>query len=200
MTSPVSRTAILAWLREHPRCTANDIAIGLGAGRRASASVNNRLHAAERAGLVIAVPSPDRRYRGRPVRLWLLAPEGTPAPGLSLLSADQLARRRQRDKHAKRRERARKAGRVLQGEGDVIGVPADLPVAVPWDLAPLAACADMGPELFFPLPGEDDGPAKAVCAVCPIASDCLARARANGESWGVWGGVNLADLPQDVAS
>lgn len=200
MSSPLSRTAILAYLREHPHSTIRDITGGLGRDRRNCGQVHSRLREAERAGLVVAVPSPDRRWRGRAVNLWELAPEGTPGLGRALMTPDQLARRRQRDRDGQRRRRARLAGRVLQGPADVTGIPGDLPVAAAWDLPPLAACRGADPGLFFPLPGEDDGPAKAVCARCPITRQCLARALANGEPWGVWGGVNLADLSQGVAS
>ena len=53
------------------------------------------------------------------------------------------------------------------------------------------ACAGADPDLFFPLPGESADPAKAICAGCAIRAECLALARARGERFGIWGGVDL---------
>jgi Transcription factor WhiB len=53
------------------------------------------------------------------------------------------------------------------------------------------ACAGADPDLFFPFPGEDTAPAKAICGRCPVRAVCLARARARGERDGIWGGVDL---------
>lgn len=52
----------------------------------------------------------------------------------------------------------------------------------------LAACRGLDPELFFPGQGEATGPAKAVCAVCPVQAECLELALTNREKFGVWGG------------
>lgn len=52
----------------------------------------------------------------------------------------------------------------------------------------LAACAGSHADLFFPTRGEATGPAKAVCASCPVSEQCLADALAHGEKFGVWGG------------
>ncbi|QFU88959.1 WhiB family transcriptional regulator [Amycolatopsis sp. YIM 10] len=58
----------------------------------------------------------------------------------------------------------------------------------------LAACGDHDPELFFPL--SDVGPgarqaerAKAVCAGCPVRSQCLSYALDNGLDHGIFGGA-----------
>jgi WhiB family transcriptional regulator, redox-sensing transcriptional regulator len=58
----------------------------------------------------------------------------------------------------------------------------------------LAACQSADPDLFFPISGS--GPArvqveraKAVCAGCPVRSDCLRYALAAGPLQGVWGGL-----------
>jgi WhiB family transcriptional regulator, redox-sensing transcriptional regulator len=58
----------------------------------------------------------------------------------------------------------------------------------------LAACQSADPDLFFPISGA--GPArvqveraKAVCAGCPVRSDCLRYALAAGPLQGVWGGL-----------
>lgn len=56
-----------------------------------------------------------------------------------------------------------------------------------------AACRGMGTELFFPGRGVDPRPAKAVCATCPVAEDCLtAQAVRSGheDGGGIWGGTS----------
>jgi WhiB family transcriptional regulator, redox-sensing transcriptional regulator len=59
-----------------------------------------------------------------------------------------------------------------------------------------AACADLGDEVdFFPSP--EDTPAiaraKAVCASCPVAEDCLAYAFETKQGDGIWGGLTPAE-------
>ncbi|MEZ5382898.1 MAG: WhiB family transcriptional regulator [Microthrixaceae bacterium] len=63
-----------------------------------------------------------------------------------------------------------------------------------------AACHPMAsrpvdPAVFFPDPRVDgaDGPAKAVCAGCPVATECLLRALSEGIPHGVFGGLNEAE-------
>lgn len=58
-----------------------------------------------------------------------------------------------------------------------------------------AACLGEDPELFFPV--GTSGPAllqiagaKAVCARCPVAAECLAWALRSGQEAGVWGGLS----------
>jgi WhiB family transcriptional regulator, redox-sensing transcriptional regulator len=55
-----------------------------------------------------------------------------------------------------------------------------------------ALCRDMDPELFFPFPGQDEqlADAKAVCRDCPVATQCLEFALANGLDHGVFGGMS----------
>ncbi|HYZ53175.1 MAG TPA: WhiB family transcriptional regulator [Streptosporangiaceae bacterium] len=64
------------------------------------------------------------------------------------------------------------------------------------DWTGLAACRrpDVDPEWFFPV--GDTGPAlrevaaaKAVCAGCPVARECLDWALRMGEAAGIWGGT-----------
>lgn len=64
--------------------------------------------------------------------------------------------------------------------------------------AELAACKDEDPELFFPI--SDIGPgarqtaqAKAVCARCPVRSECLGYALDNGLDHGVFGGTTAEE-------
>jgi WhiB family transcriptional regulator, redox-sensing transcriptional regulator len=59
----------------------------------------------------------------------------------------------------------------------------------------LAACQSADPELFFPI--SHSGPAsaqiqraKAVCARCVVADDCLRYALAADPLQGVWGGMS----------
>ncbi|MGH8905913.1 MAG: WhiB family transcriptional regulator [Egibacteraceae bacterium] len=55
-------------------------------------------------------------------------------------------------------------------------------------------CLDEDPELFFPIgitgPAiEQAERAKAVCARCPVAAQCLGWALETGQDAGVWGGL-----------
>lgn len=52
-----------------------------------------------------------------------------------------------------------------------------------------AACRGLDPGLFFPEIGETAAEAKAICAQCPVARQCLDFALVNAETEGVWGGV-----------
>ena len=59
-----------------------------------------------------------------------------------------------------------------------------------------AACHEPGvdPELFFPvsesgLAAGEAAAAKAICARCPVAAECLAWALRAGEPAGIWGGT-----------
>ena len=63
---------------------------------------------------------------------------------------------------------------------------ADLTVTGAWQTH--AACVGVDPDLFYPERGEDSRPAKAVCAECIVATECLEYALANRETYGIWGG------------
>lgn len=56
-----------------------------------------------------------------------------------------------------------------------------------------ASCAQTEPELFFPPNGQPIAfeEAAKVCFDCPVREACLNQARARGEKFGVWGGVNF---------
>jgi len=60
----------------------------------------------------------------------------------------------------------------------------------PWMAA--ARCRNVDPDLFFPTKGGPDvtAHAKAVCAQCPVRTECLEYAVENGERYGVWGGLS----------
>jgi WhiB family redox-sensing transcriptional regulator len=56
-----------------------------------------------------------------------------------------------------------------------------------------ALCAQVDPEEFF-LERSSLKKAKAVCAECPVARECLEYALAADERFGVWGGQTQAEL------
>ncbi len=43
--------------------------------------------------------------------------------------------------------------------------------------------------LFFPSPQDSARPAKAICAGCPVRSECLQTALNDHEAFGIWGGM-----------
>jgi WhiB family redox-sensing transcriptional regulator len=55
----------------------------------------------------------------------------------------------------------------------------------------LAACRGLDPDLFFAERGDTltVRNARAVCATCPVAAECLEYAIANDETVGMWGGL-----------
>jgi WhiB family redox-sensing transcriptional regulator len=59
----------------------------------------------------------------------------------------------------------------------------------------LSACRGEDPEVFFPVRRTVTmfvmlARAKAVCARCPVAGECLRYALATGQDHGVWGGTS----------
>lgn len=52
-----------------------------------------------------------------------------------------------------------------------------------------AACRGVDPDIFYPVSDEEAGPAKTICAQCPVRESCLEYALANRERDGVWGGA-----------
>ena len=56
----------------------------------------------------------------------------------------------------------------------------------------LAACHGANPDIFYPGHGDHAGivRAKAVCATCPVKTECLEYALTNREVFGVWGGCS----------
>jgi WhiB family redox-sensing transcriptional regulator len=53
-----------------------------------------------------------------------------------------------------------------------------------------ANCMGVDPELFFPERGASTREAKAVCRGCVVREECLEYAIANGEKFGIWGGMS----------
>ncbi len=59
----------------------------------------------------------------------------------------------------------------------------------------LAACQSVNPDLFFPMSATNPAraemsAAKAVCARCPVQTECLQYALAAGQVQGIWGGMS----------
>ncbi len=54
----------------------------------------------------------------------------------------------------------------------------------------LANCLGVDPDLFFPERGASTREAKEVCRGCVVRDDCLDYALANGEKFGIWGGLS----------
>ena len=57
------------------------------------------------------------------------------------------------------------------------------------DLLDLGLCTQIDPAVFFPIKGGSPRAAKAICARCPIAADCLRDALDDPSLEGVWGGT-----------
>ena len=53
-----------------------------------------------------------------------------------------------------------------------------------------ATCMGVDPDLFFPERGASTREAKEVCRGCVVSEDCLEFALANGEKFGIWGGMS----------
>jgi WhiB family redox-sensing transcriptional regulator len=57
-----------------------------------------------------------------------------------------------------------------------------------WQLK--ANCLGVDPDLFFPERGASTKEAKEVCRGCIVREQCLEYALANGEKFGIWGGMS----------
>ena len=66
-------------------------------------------------------------------------------------------------------------------------LPAPARFAARW--RELAACRGTDLEVFFPERGVSAGPARQVCAACPVRQPCLDYAITNRIAYGVWGGL-----------
>lgn len=61
-----------------------------------------------------------------------------------------------------------------------------------------AICFGKDTNIFFPEPDDPDyrnkvRKAKAICALCPVSSECLETAIQNKEQYGIWGGMLLKE-------
>lgn len=54
----------------------------------------------------------------------------------------------------------------------------------------VANCRGVDPDLFFPERGASTREAKAVCRGCEVRPECLEYALAEGERFGIWGGLS----------
>jgi WhiB family redox-sensing transcriptional regulator len=63
----------------------------------------------------------------------------------------------------------------------------------PSDWREVAACRSADPKIFFPPTELHSGPARLVCATCPVQRACLEWALRVGESAGVWGGTTPSE-------
>jgi WhiB family redox-sensing transcriptional regulator len=66
-----------------------------------------------------------------------------------------------------------------------------------WEWQLDAACAGLDTSLFYQADNERgssvrlrERKAKAICARCPVISNCLKEALKNNEPYGVWGGMS----------
>lgn len=53
-----------------------------------------------------------------------------------------------------------------------------------------ALCAEIDTEVFFPEKGSSAKPAKKICGMCVVRTECLTDALANGERFGIFGGLS----------
>ncbi len=53
-----------------------------------------------------------------------------------------------------------------------------------------ANCLGVDPDLFFPERGASTREAKEVCRGCVVRMQCLEYTLANGEKFGIWGGMS----------
>src|SRR3954453_2707324 len=53
-----------------------------------------------------------------------------------------------------------------------------------------ANCMGVDPDLFFPERGASTKEDKEVCRGCGVGEDCREYALANGEKFGIWGGMS----------
>ena len=56
-----------------------------------------------------------------------------------------------------------------------------------------AACQGADTTVFFPVSDTFAGEAKAICATCPVAEQCLEYAVATHQPDGVWGGLTALE-------
>lgn len=61
------------------------------------------------------------------------------------------------------------------------------------DWTELAVCRKMDKSVFFPSTTGGVREAKAICATCPVSSECLKYAIDNDLAYGVWGGLGETD-------
>ena len=83
----------------------------------------------------------------------------------------------------------RQDGTYTRGS-DPHGIAHLVPSVAPGDWVEQALCAEVDNDLFYPEKGGSTRDAKNICAVCPVAAECLDYALENNEAFGVWGGMS----------
>jgi WhiB family transcriptional regulator, redox-sensing transcriptional regulator len=181
---------VLDHLAAHPGLTAGELGRVLGI----PGQLRETLRRLEQKAQVVSVTrwDPDQ---GREVSRWRIAPPGIVPPPRTGDPEAAARRKRERDRLTQRARRARARGLAVQPGMEppslrsVPAVAADLPGA---------ACRAADPDLFFGPDGERQAErqargekARAVCAGCPVRRRCFEQAVANGERWGIWGGVDF---------
>jgi WhiB family redox-sensing transcriptional regulator len=73
-------------------------------------------------------------------------------------------------------------------EADIMDAATEPAVDKSWQ--DFANCLGVDPDLFFPERGASTREAKEVCRGCVVREDCLEYALANGEKFGIWGGMS----------
>ena len=56
-----------------------------------------------------------------------------------------------------------------------------------------AACRGTDLDVFYPERGQTAGPARQVCAACPVRQPCLEYALSNRITSGIWGGLTVRE-------
>jgi WhiB family redox-sensing transcriptional regulator len=72
----------------------------------------------------------------------------------------------------------------------MISEPIESESALPGAWQDEANCLGVDPDLFFPERGASTREAKEVCRGCVVRDECLEFALANGEKFGIWGGMS----------
>jgi Transcription factor WhiB len=67
------------------------------------------------------------------------------------------------------------------------------PVPAPAGWRERAACRGADLAVFFPGRGESAGPARRICASCPVRQPCLDYAISHAITHGIWGGLTERD-------
>ncbi|WP_433271958.1 WhiB family transcriptional regulator [Actinosynnema sp. CS-041913] len=81
------------------------------------------------------------------------------------------------------------------------------PVTASWDWQLRGLCRGLDSALFFHTPNERgaarelrEARAKAVCARCPVLSECRTHALTVEETYGVWGGLGESELRRLISA